>query len=61
VWESFELIDYVGKQFELHVVKADDCPPHSVNGPCETGEEILRLMLKYFPIDEAGFMRKPTE
>jgi len=44
-------------ELEIHIVQSDEAtrPPHALNGPCATGQEILARMDEFFWYDEAGF------
>jgi hypothetical protein len=60
VYDKFEesIDDDEEVPFALHVVTCDDKPPHSINGPCDTLEDVLRHMMVYFEVDEQGFMHR---
>jgi len=55
-WLTYEL--GVARDLTIRIIQADEAerPPHALNGPCATGQEILARMDEFFWYDEAGFV-----
>ncbi len=45
------------RRMTLRVIEADEMPEATLNGPCATSEELLKIIGQYFDFDrETGFM-----